>query len=243
MSYEFKSTIDGFKSTSYESKSTSYKFKITSYEFKSTSYEFKFTSYKFKFTSQKTKSTSYKIKSTSYKIKSTSEIAKRKLEEVKRKNSELKNIEFHDFTVSNEFFFTKEAPMQSITDIVLLGFSLILLPGMFISYYTIIYFFVNNFFFECLYFSEYDIRMFLFAFWLRNRPSIKYVRNQGNGGGHPKGGERYHASCVRTHLHYLFSCFCHMVSCFICSNLGLRHIVQYISAIVFKNFFWNNPTA
>ena len=59
-----------------------------------------------------------------------------------------------------EFFFTKVAPIQSITDIVLLGFSLILLSGMFISYYTTIYFFVNNFYFECLYFSEYDIRMF-----------------------------------------------------------------------------------
>ena len=57
---------------------------------------------------------------------------------------------------------------------------------MFILYYTIIYFFVKNFFFECLYFSEYDIRMFLFVFWLRNRPSIKYVRNQGNGEGSSK---------------------------------------------------------
>ena len=35
-------------------------------------------------------------------------------------------------------------------------------------------------FFECLYFSEYDIGMLLFVFWLRNRPSIKYVRNWGN---------------------------------------------------------------
>ena len=75
-----------------------------------------------------------------------------------------------------EFFFTKVAPVRSITDIVLLGFSLILLPGMFISYYTIIYFFVKNVFLEWLYFSEYDIRMFL-VFWLRNKPSIKYVRN------------------------------------------------------------------
>ena len=49
---------------------------------------------------------------------------------VKRRNSEFKNIEFHDFTVSNEtilatkqgFFFTKVAPVQSITDIALLGF-------------------------------------------------------------------------------------------------------------------------
>ena len=39
--------------------------------------------------------------------------------------------------------------------------------------------------------------------------------------GHPKclqmptGGEGYRTSCVRTHLYYLFSCFCLMVSCFI----------------------------
>ena len=67
---------------------------------------------------------------------------------VKRKNSDFKTIEFHDFAVSNEtvlatkqeLFFTKVAPVQSITDILLLGFSLILLLGMFISYYTIIYF-------------------------------------------------------------------------------------------------------
>ena len=42
------------------------------------------------------------------------------------------------------------------------------------------------FFFECLYFSEYDIRMLLFVFWLRKRPSIKYVRNWGNGEGSSK---------------------------------------------------------
>ena len=60
---------------------------------------------------------------------------------------------------------------------------------------------------------------------------------------HPKGGEGYHVSCVRTHLPYLFSCFCHMVSCFVCRNLHLRHIVQYMCAIVFKRIFWNNPKA
>ena len=49
--------------------------------------------------------------------------------------------------------------------------------------YSIIYFFLNNSFFECIYFSEYDIFIFLFVFWESNRPSIKYVRNQGNGGG------------------------------------------------------------
>ena len=48
---------------------------------------------------------------------------------------------------------------------------------MFISYETIAYFFVNNFFFECLYFSEYDIQISLFVFWSRNSPSIEYVRN------------------------------------------------------------------
>ena len=55
---------------------------------------------------------------------------------MKRKKSEFKNIEFHDFRVSDEtipatkqeFFFIKLAPVQSITDIVLLGFPLILLP-------------------------------------------------------------------------------------------------------------------
>ena len=84
-------------------------------------------------------------------------------------------------TVSNEtiletdqdIVFTKVAPVQSITDIILLGFWLMLLPWMFVSYCTTIYFFVKNFLFECLYFSEYDIRMFLFVFSLRNRPSIK----------------------------------------------------------------------
>ena len=59
---------------------------------------------------------------------------------------------------------------------------------------------------------------------------------------HPKGGDRYHASCIRSHLHYLVSCFCHMVSCFIYRNLHLRHIVQHICAIVFQIPFWNNPT-
>ena len=79
---------------------------------------------------------------------------------VEIKNSEFKNIEFHNFTASietiistmQEFFFTKVDPVQSITDITLLGFSLILLPGMLVSYYTIIYFFVN-FFFSNVYIS------------------------------------------------------------------------------------------
>ena len=67
--------------------------------------------------------------------------------------------------------------------------------------------------------------MFLFVFWLRGRPSIKYLHNWGNEGAHPKGahsrGEDYHASCVSTHLYHLFSCFCLVLSCFICRNLTL----------------------
>ena len=86
---------------------------------------------------------------------------------------------------NRNFFLQKQPLVKSLTDIVLLGFSLILLPGMFISYCTMIYFFVKIFF-ECLCFSKYDIRMFLFVSQLRNRPSINNVRNQGNGGGSPK---------------------------------------------------------
>ena len=71
-----------------------------------------------------------------------------------------------------ESFFTKVAPVQSITAIVLLGFLLILLP--FVSFNTTIYVFVKNSFSKCLYISEYDIRI-LFVFWLRNRPSKMYT--------------------------------------------------------------------
>ena len=89
------------------------------------------------------------------------------------------------------------------------------------------YFFVKIFFFECLYPSEYDIRMFLFVFWLRSRSSIKYLSNWGNKGDHPKyaqvrtGGEGHRTSCDRTHVHFLFSCCYLMVSSFICRNLIL----------------------
>ena len=121
-----------------------------------------------------------------------------------------------------EFFFTNVAPVQSVTDIALLGFWLLLLPWMFISS---IYFFIK-FFFEYLYFSEYE---------LRSRQSIRYLRNWGNEGGHPKcvqvytGEEGYHTSCVRTHLHYRFSCFCLMVFCFICRNLTLPSFKKGLS--------------
>ena len=113
------------------------------------------------------------------------------------------------------FFFTKAAPVQGITDIAL-GFSLSLLTGMFISYNTIVYFFGKIFFLEYLHFSVFDVRIFLFVFWLRNRPSMKYICNYENKGGSSKmftdanrgrGVSRF--MCTYAHL---FSRFCLMVS-------------------------------
>ena len=122
-----------------------------------------------------------------------------------------------------------------------MGFSLILLPGMFISYYTIIYFFVKNFFsnvyisvntiFECSYLS--------FG-WEIGHPLSMYVTRRIEWG-HPKclkmrtGGEGYQASRVRTQLHYLFLYFCLMVSCFICRNLTLTSFKKGV--LVRNNYF------
>ena len=83
----------------------------------------------------------------------------------------------------------------------------------------------QEYFFELLYLSEYDIRMFLFVISLRNGPSIKYVRNQGNGtfkmcpGAYRKRGVSY-LTCAYA-LTLLLLCFCLMVSCFICKILTL----------------------
>ena len=106
-----------------------------------------------------------------------------------RKVSRHKSTVLHEtiLATKQEFFFKKVVPVQSITDIVLLDFWLILLPWMFVSYYTTIYFFVMKFFFECLYFSEYDIRMFLFLLWLRNRPSISTYATGEMEGVQPRG--------------------------------------------------------
>ena len=136
-------------------------------------------------------------------------------------------------TVSNKtipatkqgFSLTKVSPVQSITDIILLGFWLILLPWMFILSYTTIYFLVNIFFsnvyisvntiFECSY---------LFFGGEIGHPFNMYATG-GMKGGQQKcvqvriRGEGYQVLFVRTHLHYHFSCFCLIVSCFICRNL------------------------
>ena len=60
-----------------------------------------------------------------------------------------------------------------------------LLNVYFILHYHL--FFRKKYFFECLYFSEYDFGMSLSVYWLRKGPSVKYVRNWWeNGGGHTK---------------------------------------------------------
>ena len=135
------------------------------------------------------------------------------------------------FQRNQEFFFTKVAPVQNITDIVLLGFSLIPLPGVFIYYYTIIYFFVKNFF-SNIYISVNTIFgcSYLSFGWKLGHPLSMYV-TRGMGEGSSNGsskmfseayrGNGLHVSYVRTHLHYHFSCFCRIVSCFICKSLTL----------------------
>ena len=77
----------------------------------------------------------------------------------------------------HEFFFAKVVPVQNINAIAFLIYTV---PLNIYFTDTTIYFFLKNFFSEWLYFSEYDIWMFLFVFWLRNKPSIKFVRNWGN---------------------------------------------------------------
>ena len=96
---------------------------------------------------------------------------------------------------------------------------------MFISYYTIITFWVNffsnvyilvNTIFECSY---------LFFGWEIDHPQSMYVtRGMGRrGGGSSKMfTDAYSGRGVsRTHLHYLLPYFCLMLSCFICRNLSL----------------------
>ena len=102
------------------------------------------------------------------------------------------------------------------------------------------------YFFECLYFSEYNIRMSLYVIWLRKVSSIKYVRNWRGDGGHPQciqlltgeGGVMPHVY-VRTYTH-LFSCFCLMVSCFICRNLTLPKNLCQKGCVRQKRLFFSN---
>ena len=106
------------------------------------------------------------------------------------------------------FVFTKAVPVQGITDIALLGFSLSLLTGMFISYNTIVYFF-GKILFSNIYISVYLMfECFYLSFgWEIGHPLSIYVITRIKVG-HPKclqmrtGGEGYHASCVRTHISF-----------------------------------------
>ena len=88
-----------------------------------------------------------------------------------------------------EFFFTKVARVQSITDIFLLDFWLILLSWMFISSYTPIYFFVKKFIFLNVYISVYAMymRYAFICFLVEKGPPIKYVRSWWGNGGRQKG--------------------------------------------------------
>ena len=83
-----------------------------------------------------------------------------------------------------------------------------------LCYFHHLFFRKEKCFFECLYFSEYDIRMSLYVFfsWKRGHHLSTYATG-GEMGGSSKmptaayRGRRCHVLCVCTHLHYLFSCF------------------------------------
>ena len=88
--------------------------------------------------------------------------------------------------IKQEFFFTKATPIQSITDIVLLGFWLILLPWMFMSSYTTIYFFVKNFFSNgCISVIRYSNVLICFFGWEIGHPLSTYATGAMEGC-HPK---------------------------------------------------------
>ena len=85
--------------------------------------------------------------------------------------------------------------------------------------------------------------MFLFVFWLRNRPSV--INRYATGGierAHQNsvqvrtGREGYHVSCVRAPcVPYLFSYFCLIVSCLISGNLTLTSFKKGV--FVRKGYF------
>ena len=105
-----------------------------------------------------------------------------------------------------EIFFTKVTPVQSMSNIVLLDFWLMLLSWMFISSCTTIYFFVNKFFFSNVYISVNTI-------FENGHQLSTSATSRRDGEDHPicvncvYGGGGCHVSCVRTHLYYLVLCF------------------------------------
>ena len=130
------------------------------------------------------------------------------------------------------FLFTKVAPVESITDIVLLDFWLMLLSWMFISSYTTILSALLNVYFilhyHFIFFSGYDIRMSLYDFWLINGPSIKYVHNWREVSSKmwtvAYRGRRCHVRTCTVSFHFL--ALSYIVTCFICRNLTLTFFVK-----------------
>ena len=119
-----------------------------------------------------------------------------------------------------------------------MGFSLLLLPAMFISCYTIIDFFVKNFF-PNVYISVNTMfeRSCLPFCWEIGHPLSMYVTREMEGViqniyrcAQRERGITLHVY-VRTYTH-LYSCFCLMVSCFICKNLILP---LFKTGVFFRN--------
>ena len=122
-----------------------------------------------------------------------------------------------------EFFFAKVAPVQSITDIVLLDFWLMLLPWIIFSSYTIIYFFVKNFFSSEVHMSV-NTTFEMFFCWERSHRLSTYATSGGWGiiqnaysCVQGEGRVRLHVY-VRTctiSFHVLGSSFCLILFCFV----------------------------
>ena len=107
-----------------------------------------------------------------------------------------------------------------------------LLPLMFISLYTTIYFFVKKLTFSNIYISVNTIFEYLYMFssWERDHQLSMYATVGGMVGSSKMHTAAYrgrvcYASCVPKHLHYLLPCFLQyfylILSCLICRNLTL----------------------
>ena len=86
-------------------------------------------------------------------------------------------------------------------------------------------------------FQQYDIGMFLFVFWLRNRISIKYVRNWGNGEGSSK-------MCIITYSgrgveKLVVRYICNVVAYF-CALIRLNTLVHHLQQGNIAVFFHHN---
>ena len=110
-----------------------------------------------------------------------------------------------------EFFFSKVAPAQSITDIVLLGFWLMLFSWTFISSYTTIYFFVKVFINSNVYISVNTIFECLYMFfgWKRGHQLSIWTQLVGESKTHTAvyKGKGCLASCLHTSL-FIFLAEC-----------------------------------